>query len=63
MSCGEADSDAASVAAPSIAELEPSPNRETHEAASPINVTRPRDQVDMRIRLTASKRITRTANA
>jgi hypothetical protein len=55
MSCGEAASDAASVAAPSIAELEPSPNKETHEAASPIKVTRPRDQEDIRIRVTLSK--------
>jgi hypothetical protein len=55
MSCGEASRQAASVAAPSIAELEPSPNKETHEAASPSNVTRPRDQEEMRILLTLSK--------
>ncbi len=42
-------------AAPSMAELEPSPNSETHEAASPSNVTRPRDQDDMRILVTLSK--------
>jgi hypothetical protein len=40
---------------PSIAELEPSPNKETHDAASPSNVTRPRDQDDMRILLMLSK--------
>jgi hypothetical protein len=55
MSSGEAVSDAASVCAPSIAELEPSPNKDTHDAASPSNVTRPRDQDDMRILLTLSK--------
>jgi hypothetical protein len=55
MSCGKADSDAVSVAAPSIAELEPSPKRETQEAASPINVTRPRDHEGIRIRLTLAK--------
>ena len=43
------------MAAPSMAELEPSPNSETHEAASPSNVTRPRDQEDMRILVTLSK--------
>ena len=55
MSFGDAVSDAASVAAPSIAELEPSPNKDTHDAASPSNVTWPRDQDDMRILLTLSK--------
>jgi hypothetical protein len=55
MSFGEAFKDAASVAAPSMAELEPSPNSETHDAASPNKVTRPRDQESMRIRVTLSK--------
>ena len=55
MSFGDAVSDAASVAAPSIAELEPSPNKDTHDVASPSNVTWPRDQDDMRILLTLSK--------
>jgi hypothetical protein len=39
MSSGEAVSDAASVCAPSIAELEPSPNKDTHDEASLSNLT------------------------
>jgi hypothetical protein len=54
-SFGDAFKDATSVAAPSMAELEPSPNSETHDAASPNKVTRPRDQESMRIRVTLSK--------
>ena len=50
---GDAVSDAASVAAPPLPNSEPSPNKDTHDAASPSNVTRPRDQDDMRILLTA----------
>jgi hypothetical protein len=41
MSCGDLASDSASVAAPSMAELEPSEKSVTHEAASPSNVIRP----------------------
>ena len=41
MSWGVMASASAKVAAPKIAELEPSPNSETQEAASPISVTRP----------------------
>jgi hypothetical protein len=55
MSCGDSSRDAASVEAPSIAELEPSPNSETHEAASPSKVTRPRDQDGIPILLMLSK--------
>jgi hypothetical protein len=44
-----------SVAAPSMAELEPSPNSETQDAASPTKVTRPRDQEFIRILVTLSK--------
>ena len=45
----------ASVAAPSMAELEPSPNSETQDAASPTKVIRPRDQEFIRIFVTLSK--------
>jgi hypothetical protein len=38
-----------------MAELEPSPNSDTHEAASPSKVTRPRDQESMRVLVTLSK--------
>jgi hypothetical protein len=55
MSSGELVNTEASVAAPSMAELEPSPNSETQEAASPTNVIRPRDQESMRILVTLSK--------
>ena len=45
----------ARVNAPVIARLEPSPNKDTHDAASPTSATRPFDQVGTRTRLTESK--------
>jgi hypothetical protein len=55
MSCGEAASDAASVAAPSIAELEPSPNKENTRGRVTDQGHATRDQEDIRIRVTLSK--------
>ena len=45
----------ARVNAPVIARLEPSPNNDTHDAASPTRPTRPIDQVGTRTRLRESK--------
>jgi hypothetical protein len=48
-------SESARANAPVIARLEPSPNNETHDAASPTRPIRPRDHVGTWIRLTESK--------